>query len=797
MKKTIIILSVAVFIALSAYLFFQIFFRMAVPDYTGKIEIDGLRSKVEVRSDSYGVPHIIANSDADLFFAQGYITARERMFQMEITRLAGRGELSSLFGEKTIENDKLLKTIGINRLAKKGYASLSPEAKEITKAYVEGINACIRDTKRIPREFIILSAKPGLWEPEDCVATGLLMSYSLTRSVYVDLILYRIGEHGGERLVKIIAPSYPDFAPTLTGKRLSPVPRGAVKGVFNRFSSASTDEMVSGQLVPEMPASNWMIFSGKMTETGKAIFAGSPDLKPTLPALFYIMRLKGGSFDVAGGAMPGTPGIGPLGYNGNIVWSAVNGRGDEVDYYVEKINPKNPDQYLTKDGYRNFTVINETIRIKTKSGIREEKFQVKLSWHGPIISGVMPIAPDNCAMKWAAFEIPSTDLEGLLGLNRAKNFIQFRDALRLIKNNNLNIGYADKDGNIGWQFTASAPVRKNGDGSYPMPGWTGEYEWTGYVPYEKLPYDYNPASGYVASFNNDPGNASYHLTNYYLFERATRFGNIMKEREGRKVGMKDLRDMQLDTVSVVAQRWVPKILAACAGDEFTKYADLFKGWNCSIDIGSPAATMFEAFYAHLLKNTLGDEVGQKLWEKGLSQSYLFYIPDLVLAKIVNDPDNFLYDDTRTKDKKENRDDIIRKSMNDATAQLTDMLGGDPKKWQWGRVHKMYFEHPLGSKLAFFNLNPIPTNGEHHTINSGFWELNNPFKMDSGGVIRIMVDFANPENSTIISPPGQSGAYKSKHYDDLAKLWADGGQIPLHFFTSNDLPNLLVLEPIKQ
>jgi len=207
--------------------------------------------------------------------------------------------------------------------------------------------------------------------------------------------------------------------------------------------------------------------------------------------------------------------------------------------------------------------------------------------------------------------------------------------------------------------------------------------------------------------------------------------------------------------------------------------------------------MFNAFYAHLLENTLSDEVGEKLWEEGLSQSYLIYIPDLVLAKIVNEPDHILYDDTGTKDKKENREDIIRKSMKDAAAQLTDMLGGDPNKWQLGRVHKMYFEHPLGSKLGFFNLNPIPTNGEHHTINSGFWELNNPFKMDGGGVIRIIVDFADSENSTIISPPGQSGVYKSKHYDDLAQLWADGGQIPLHFFTSEDLPNMLVLEPKKQ
>ncbi|HOG08050.1 MAG: penicillin acylase family protein [Syntrophales bacterium] len=794
MKKGLGIVSVLIVVALGAYLCFQVFFRMAVPGDTGTLEIDGLRSAVEVRFDDYGVPHLFAKNDDDLFFAQGYVAARERLFQMEISRLAGRGELSSLFGEKTLDKDRFLKTIGIHRLARTGYAALSPEARRLTAAYVAGVNACIRDTKRLPREFILLGAKPGRWEPEDCVATVLLMSYSLTRSVYVDLVLYRIGERSGEGLVKAIAPSYPDFAPTLTGRRLSPVPRGLLKGVFHRFAAADPGDIAPGRPVQEMPASNWMIFSGRMTETGKALFAGSPDLKPTLPALFYIMHLKGGSFDVAGGAIPGAPGIGPLGYNGHIVWSAVNGRGDELDYYVEKINPQNPDQYLTETGYRTFMTREETLRIKTKGGLKQETFLVKFSRHGPIVSGVMPMAPAHCAMKWAAFENPATDLEGLLHLNRAKNFTAFRRALKFVRNTNLGVGYADREGNIGWQFTASAPVRKNGDGSYPVPGWTGAYEWTGYLPYERLPYDYNPAAGYVASFNNDPGNASDHLTNYYLFERATRFGNIMKERGGRKVGIEDLRAMQLDTVSVVAQRWVPKIRSACADEAYARYTALFEGWNGAIDIGSPAATLFNAFYARFLKNTLGDEVGPKLWEEGLSQSYLFYIPDLVLARIVDEPGHILYDDTATRDRRETRDDIIRKSLQEAVGQLTDRLGDDPRKWQWGRVHKMYFDHPLGAKLGFFNLKPIPTHGEHHTINSGFWDLNQPFRMDAGGVIRIIVDFARPENSTIISPPGQSGVYKSRHYDDLAQLWADGGQIPLHFFTARDLPNVLRLQP---
>lgn len=794
MKTVKIVLVAAAAIAVSVFVFFQVFFRMAVPSYEGTLAVQGLKSSVEVRTDEYGIPHLFAGNDTDLFFAQGYITARERMFQMEITRLAGRGELSSLFGDVTLEKDRFLKTVGFQRMAKTGYRAMSKDARQIINAYTAGVNACIRDTKRLPREYVILGTKPGRWEPEDCVATVLLMAYSLTRSVLVDLVLYRVGEHAGEEFVKAIAPSYPDFAPTLTGKRMSPVPRGILKGKFHRFASAPVGRMAPCPLTMDLPASNWMIFSGKSTVTGKAIFAGSPDLKPTLPALFYMIHLKGGSFDVAGGAMPGAPGIAAVGYNGHIAWSPVNGRGDELDYFVEKINPKNENQYLTPGGYRDFTVVEETLRVKAKKGIREEKYPVKLSRHGPIISAVMPLAPPNCAMKWAAFENPSTDIEGLLGLNKARNFKEFRKALSRVKNNNLNIGYADRDGNIGWQFTASPPVRKAGDGSFPVPGWTDDYEWTGYVPHEEIPFDYNPPAGFVGSFNNEPGNTPHHLTNYYLFERATRFAEMMKEREGRKFSVKDVMDMQLDTVSVVAKRWVPLVIEACDGQEFVKYTALFKGWNFSVDIDSAAGTLFNAFYARLLENTLGDEVGDKLWTEGLSQSYLYYIPDLALAKISRMPGHAIYDDITTKDRKENRDDIIRRSMKEAADQLTGLLGKDPETWRWGRVHQMHFEHPLGTKLTFFNLKPIPTNGEHHTINSGFWELNNPFKMDAGGVIRMLVDFAYPENSTIVSPPGQSGAYMSPHYDDLAQLWARGEQVPLRFYSGKELTKVLVLAP---
>ncbi|MCG8683783.1 MAG: penicillin acylase family protein [Desulfobacterales bacterium] len=770
------------------------FFTMAVPSYKGVEHINGLSAEVTVKTDEFGIPHIFAQNETDLFFAQGYITARERLFQMDMTRMAGRGELSSVFGKRTLESDKFLKTVGFYRQAKKCFSVLSDDGKDILEAYAAGVNAYINTCDHLPREYVFLRTEPLAWVPEDSVVAILLMSYSLTRSKKVDLIMNLIRAQAGDDVLRAILPSYPKFAPVL-------VADDRRSGTVNEFVPKIGDAVTRNTgfkgfpLTLDIAASNWMIFSPKLTGTGKPMFAGSPDLSPTLPGLFYLTRMKGGSFDAMGGALPGVPGIGPLGFNGSMAWSAVNGRGDELDYFVEKINPTNPNQYLTENGYEDFKVIKETLRIKEKDGTKEVPFEVKISRHGPMISKVMELAPENCSMEWAALDIVARDFDGLMAMARSTDFASFRKALSLVRTMNLNIGYADIHGNIGWQFTASPPIREKGDGSLPVPGWTGEYDWKGFIPFEDLPWDKNPAKGYVASFNNDPGNVDYHLTRYYLFERAIRFENLMKERGNGHVDFQELKSMQLDTVSVVAQRWVPRILEACRGmGELSAYLDLLDGWDGTVDLDSRAAVVFNYFYFRMMKNTFMDEVGQERWDKGLAREYLYYVPDLALTRIMDDNNHKMFDDKSTPMETENRDDIIRKSLKQTADYIAQNLGGANGKWNWGKVHQMYFKHPLGEKLFFLNLDPVPTPGSHHTINSGFWTPLDPFRMTSGGVIRMMVDFNDLESATIISPPGQSGHYKSPHYDDLVHTWAKGDQIPMHFSIGQTLGRTLTLQP---
>ena len=767
----------------------EIFFRMAAPGYEGEVTLPGLQAEVRVKADAYGFPHIFAENEHDLFYAQGWLTARERLFQMEMIRLAGRGELSSLFGDATLKRDRFLKTVGFYRLARAEYQRTSDEVKTVVEAYVEGVNDYIRSMEQRPREFVILGADPGSWTPEDTIAAGLLMAYGLTRSKKTDLILYQAGLAMGEELLEFLIPVYPEFAPTVSSTAEKPTPPEPTE--FFRFSSALNQTEVPDLSGLGFSASNWMIFGGTRTATGAPILTGSPDLEPQLPALFHVVRLKGGRFDVMGGALPGTPAVNALGFNGHIAWSGVNGRVDELDYFVEKVNPDDPDQYLTPDGWKDFEIIRETLRTKDGDGFREEELIVKVSRHGPIISDVLPLAPANCAMQWVGADFAGV-FEGLYRVSLARNFADFRKAASYIRSPTLNLGYADVAGHIGYQYTARPPLRRGGGGILPRPGWSGEYDWDGYVPFDDLPWDLDPEQGYLASFNNEARRTEYHMTNFYLFERALRFEEIINGVD--EVTLEEARNLQLDTISPAAQRWTPLALQATASKPDAENSSLFEGWDYAMDFDSSAATLFNAFFHELMARTFEDQVGEDLWRRELAHPYISYVLDLALIKLKDQPDHEFWDDIRTPHLRETRDDILSSSLAAAVDELEDRYGTDPANWAWGKVHQMTFKHPLGSKLAFLNLDPVPTVGDGQTINAGMWDHENPFDFKSGGVIRMVVDFSALENSTIINPPGQSGHYKSPHYDDQAAPWAEGRQLPMHFDSADELKRTLVLKP---
>ncbi len=795
MRALVITLSVILAVVLIGVVAFQVFFRLPLPAYSGTLQVDGLKAPVEVRTDDHGIPHIFAQSNEDLFFAQGFITARERMFEMDLTRLAGRGELSTLFGDRMIETDKYFKTLGFYRAAEAEYTNISPDTRTAVDSYTRGVNAYINSVKYLPSEYTILGGKPQAWKPADSMVGGLLMSYRLNSPRGVKPVLYQIYQKAGPDMLKKLLPYIPEGAPYISSID-GDVP-GYAQTALPDIDAAAPSDMYSEIECPvplRMRASNWMIFSGSRTTTGKPVFTGSPDLEAAIPSLFYLVHLKGGDYDVIGGSIPGLPGVHALGFNGRMAWSITVGNGDNLDYFTETLNPANPDQYLTEDGYKDFQIIDETIKVKGKDGLRDEKLKVRVSRHGPVVSDVMKGLPPNCAMLWPGLMGHDGTVEGLLGLNRARNFDEFRQTLGKVRGGSVHLGYADVDGNIGYQYITTFPIRKSGDNPIPVPGDKGQYDWTGFIPFEDHPYELNPAKGYLASFNQMPEPGDYYGTAYFLFERPFRFEEMANAKD--KFTVDDIRHMQNDVGSHLAKRWVPEIQRVCGGDQsLAKYVAVFKDWDYGITTDSPQATLFNSFSTCLIKNTLYNKLGTQIVDE-LFKDLHVSIPTQWLIRYMGDNNNEIWDDTSTAGVKETRDDMVLKSMKDAVSELSTKLGSDPQNWAWGKVHKMTIKHPLGSVLPFLNLSPLTYAGDDFTIHAGWWDRAHPFDMYSGAAIRIVVDMSDLSTMTIMSPPGQSGMYLSPYYSDLAETWSMGGQVPAHYTDAQQLKQVLTLEPAE-
>lgn len=795
MKKALVItgcvIAALVILSLAA---FQIFFRLPHPSYSGTLTLDGLAAPVEIRTDDHGIPHLFAKNEEDLFFAQGFITAGERMFQMDLTRLAGRGELSTLFGESQLQTDKYFKTLGFYRASEAEYGNLSPQVKSIVDAYTRGVNAYINTVKFPSFEYILLRGKPQPWKPADSLVGALLMSYRLNAPRAIKPILNDLNKHVGPKVLEKLLPYVPQDAPTVSSKSKYEALASGSDPVDLTASASPGDTFREPDfpILMRIRASNWMIFSGSKTTTGKPIFSGSPDLEPAIPSLFYLIHLKAGGYDVIGGSIPGLPGVHALGFNGHIAWSITVGNGDNTDFFVEKLNPDNPEQYLTEEGYKNFEILDETLKIKGKEGIKEEILKVKISRHGPIISDIMTGMPQNCTMMWPGLLGHDGTLEGLLGCNRARNFDEFRKALSVVRGGSVHIGYADTAGNIGYQYTSTLPTRRSGQNPVPRPGEKGEYDWTGYLAFEDHPYALNPDRGYVASFNQMPEQGIDYGTAYFLFERPYRFEDMVKSKE--RFSPEDVRKMQTDVGSNLAKRWVPHILRVCGSTEdVSSHAASLSNWDCAITLDSSQATLFNSFFTHLMTNTLENKVGKKVMEEMYTDLHVS-IPAQWLIRAMDDNNHWIWDDPSTPDLKETRDDMILKSLRDAVSELSGRLGKDQRSWAWGKVHTMTIRHPMGGILPFLNLSPIPYPGDDFTINAGWWDRQKPYEMTSGAAIRIVVDMSNLGTMTLISPPGQSGHYLSPYYSDLVDLWAKGEQIPAHYTDAQSLQQLLVLQP---
>jgi penicillin amidase len=747
---------------------------------------------VEVVRDRWGVPHIYADSVDDLFFAQGYVTAGDRLAQMELQRRLGSGRLAEVAGSAALESDRFMRTLGLRRVAEAEWELLQKDpatndtryqdSARILTAYTAGVNAYIESHRdRLPLEFLLLGVSPEPWTPADSLVWGKVMALSLCANFEYELARAALIERLGAGKTGELVPAYPADAPIIVPDAVSYQGLGGAA-----LAQARSLWQVFGG--PGTGSNNWVV-NGTRTASGKPLLANDPHMGIQMPALWYLVHLHGPGFDVTGGSLPGTPGV-VLGHNARIAWGATNTTADVQDLYVEHLSPTGQ-QYEFRGQWYDVQVITETIRIRDAA---PQVLPVAYTRHGPIISDVLPGITTTLALRWTSLDASTTMLPAVLAMDRAGNWDEFRAALRFFSAPSQNFVYADVDGNIGYQMPGRIPVRAKGQGAVPAPGWTGEYEWEGFIPFDELPRRYNPPEGYIVTANNRIAGDKYPyiLANEYdMGDRARRIQALVTERKG--LTARDFQAIQGDVLSLSADRIVPYLLRITP-QNVTQQEVLaaLENWDRQVTTDSRGACVFEVWRRHILLNTFGDELGD-LTDLYLDAPQSIY----VLERLLSNPDSEWFDDTRTPEH-ETWPEIARRSLQDAVKTLEGRLGPNTAGWTWGRLHTATFESRaavIDPLKVIFNRGPVSTPGDVLTVNVGSYDSR--YRQQVLPAYRQIVDLAEWREGWMVQTVGQSGHPASPHFDDLLPLWASGRYAPMLFNREDVLANAeatLVLTP---
>jgi len=765
--------------------------RRSFPQTNGTLQAAGLQDRVEISRDKWGVPHVFAQNEHDLFFAQGYVHAQDRLWQMEFSRRIGAGRLSEVLGEATLKSDRFLRTVGLYRAAQADLQVLPAEIISVLQAYTDGVNAFISTHQtRLPLEFMLLGFRPDPWTPVDSLAWGKVMCMDLGGNWESELLRAQLIAALGEDKMRELLPPYPDQGPFIIP------PEAKSYGRLDTSLLADYREVKAlvGTWGQYLGSNNWVV-DGSKTATGRPMLANDPHLGIQMPSIWYEIHLVAGDLDVVGASFPGVPGV-IIGHNRHIAWGVTNVGPDVHDLYVEKINPDNPNQYEFEGRWEDMTIIHEEIKVKGRDDPVE--LTVRLTRHGPIMTPVLSEATEQLALRWTALEGGQL-FRSVYLLNHARNWEEFREALRYWQAPSQNFVYADTEGNIGYQMPGDIPIRTKGEGLVPVPGWTGEYEWTGYIPFEELPFVYNPPTHYVVTANNKvvPDSYPYFISHEWAEPfRAQRIIELLEAKD--ELTVDDFRDIQADTYSIPAATLTPYILEL--GPEGWLQERAFKfleNWDYRIESNSGAAGISEVLLWRLLANTFGDE----LQKAGVEEKEFLGTP-MSLLNIIADRDNPWFDDVRTPEL-EDRDDILRRSARETMdfwgRKFGDLPGNKDSQWGWGKVHVATFEHPLGSVKPLhllFNRGPIAARGSGHTVDAAGYS-HEDFSVRVVASYRQIIDVGEWRNSRSQHTTGQSGQPLHKHYGDMIAAWQEVRHHPMLYEKDDIVANqegLLILEP---
>ncbi len=735
----------------------------SVPAPGGTILAHGLSAPVTVERDRFGIPTITAANERDAAFAVGYLHASERLFQMDLMRHIGAGRISEWSGGATLGIDRFTRTLGIYGTAEAQYQALPPDGRAVLDAYADGVNDWIEHrTTALPPEYYLLGVRPEPWRPADSLVWGKLMSLQLAGNFRNELFRARLLQHLKPEDLDVLYPPYPKDAPVPTGDTAALLKAMPLDAIY-----AALPDLVG----PIYASNNWVV-DGKHTVSGKPMLANDPHLGLDAPGIWYLAHIITPDMDVAGVTAPSVPYV-VLGHNARIAWGFTTTTGDVEDCFIEKIDPNDPNKYLTPDGSAPFATRAEKILVRRGEPVT---ITVRTTRHGPVISDLgedyAKPAPQGTVLAlqatWLAIDDRSP--EALRGIDRAQNWDQFRDALKLFAAPEQNMVYADIDGNIGFIAPARIPIRAKGDGFIPSPGWSGDYDWKGFIPFDELPMAYNPASGRIVTANNKivPDSYPYFISREWDYpNRAERIAQLLAAKD--KFAPDDFAAIQADTLSLMAKDLIPlmtQFSPAAARDQGA--IDRLKDWDFHMGRDQVEPLIFVAWLRELTRELFEPKLGKELNR--------FWSPPhpLVVRSILTEHRDWCVAEGGAAG---DCPALLALSLHRALDDLAKRYGDDMATWHWGRAHRARFINQFWSKVpvvgGWFAFD-LPTDGGSDTVNRGEMSYANdePFADDHGPGLRTIVDLAAPERARFLIAPGQSASPLSPHYADLATRWRD-------------------------
>ncbi|HEX3846233.1 MAG TPA: penicillin acylase family protein [Steroidobacteraceae bacterium] len=735
--------------------------RKALAVQTGRLHVPGLEHPVHVLRDRWGVAHIRAETQHDLFYAQGFIAAQDRLFQMEVWKRAGQGRLAEILGPSAFARDVSARELAYRGDMNAEYRSYAPDTQEILEAFTQGINAYIRGLTAsggpgLPVEFKLAGFAPEPWSPRDCL--NRMAAFSMTGNAANELhYAQALAELGSSKAAKIL-----DFDPAVA---LDPDPRLILAGLTPDLMKdfIGSDQRIAFPARPIEGSNNWTI-SGSRTATGKPLLANDPHRVLALPSLRYMVHLMAPGWNVIGAGEPGLPGV-ALGHNERIAWGFTIFGLDQQDLYVEELNTANPRQYKSRNGWKDMTVERETIRI---AGAPDRAVDFKFTEHGPVVWEDRARA---LTLRWVGSEPGTAGYLASLSVDRAQNWDQFEQAVARWKVPSENIVYADRAGNIGEHSAGLAPVR-HWTGLLPVPG-GGAYEWAGFIASAELPHSFNPAAGYVASANHKMIPDGYRYRVGYEWDPGYRFARIKAviEKAGadnHKLSMADMQALQGDVTSLPAIEFQKLVRSTSLGGDASLRALL--SWDGRLTRDSGEAALYEVWLREITQ-ALGSQISPQFAE------HYQDLPLNTVLRMMRHPDPELFGPNPGM----RRDQLLRETLQSARRALEKELGPDSSRWRWGALHQIRFRHALDERSpdakGVLDIAPLPRPGDGFTVDAtgvpaGSWD------QVSGASYREIIDLGDWDRSVAVNAPGQSGQPGSAHYRDLVPLWDAGDYFPL-------------------